>query len=485
MRGGVLFIIFFSTLSSLAYSQGKKDLRIKTDSLEAVQAEDTLPKHPVIITDIFVVGNKKTKRGYILRELSVKRWDTIAYNQLRSQLNRDEEKVFNLRLFEETKATIIDKGNSEVAIEMKVRERWFLFPIPIFRLADRNFNAWWNTRERDFSRLIYGLTLDHSNIRGRGERLRLTAQFGFTRNWQVFYTVPYIDKQRKFGFAALVRFTEFKNLAYQTTENTLDFLSRDEGLLRESFSVAGALTLRPNFFTRHGFTLGYSQNNVADTITSLNSNYLSKGRNKQQALWLTYNLIYDNRDLVYYPLKGSFFNFLIRRNGIGIFNDVGIWSTEVGYTKFFELGNDFYFGSHAQINASIPFDQPFINQQRLGFFRNFVRGYELSVVEGPVYILNRNTFRKKIFSKELKIKKFTRMDQFSKLPIGFYLTTFLDTGWAEKYPGVEISKFNNTLLLGAGVGLDIVTFYDVVIRLEYSYNLEKETNFFLNVRAAL
>lgn len=493
MRGGVFLIIIFFFLTALAFSQGKKELRTKSDSLEIIAPEDTLPKHQVVITDIFIIGNKKTKKGYILRELSVKRGDTIAYNQLRIQLNRDEEKVFNLRLFEESKATIIDRGDNEVIIELKVSERWFVWPLPIFRLADRNFNAWWNTRERDFDRLIYGITLDHSNIRGRGERLRLTAQFGFTRNWQIFYSIPYIDRQKKVGFATLFGFTEFKSIAYQsnfdltTNRNEFDFINADSletGLLRKAFSGAGAFTYRPNFFTRHGLTLGFSQNNVADVVASLNENYLSEGRTRQQYLWLSYQLIYDNRDLVYYPLKGSQFNLLARRQGIGIFNDLGIWSLEASYAKFFDLGNNFYFATRGQISTTAPFDQPFVNQQRLGFFRNFVRGYELSVVETPFYILNRNTVRKKLFNKEFKIRNITRLDQFAKLPLGLYLTAFVDTGWAEKYPN-KISPFNNTLLLGTGVGLDIVTFYDVVIRLEYSYNLEKETNFFLNVRAAI
>ena len=484
MRGGLLFIILILLLPSAGFPQVKQKILVEGDSLGQVVPADTLSKHTVRITDIFVTGNKKTKTDYILREVSVKRGDTIPYNQLRIQLNRDEEKIFNLRIFEETKATILEQEDNEVVIQITVRERWYLWPIPIFRLADRNFNAWWNTRERDLSRLIYGLTLDHSNIRGRGERLRLTAQFGFVRNWQLFYQIPYIDKQKKVGFATLFGFTEFKNLAYQTTENVLDFTSSDEELLRESYSVAGAFTYRRNFFTRHGITLGYSQNNIADTIAALNPNYLGDSRTKQRGLWLTYNLIYDNRDLVYYPLKGSYFNFLIRRFGLGIWDDVGIWSTEIGYTKLFDLGKNYYFGSRVQLNASAPFDQPFVNQQRLGFFRNFVRGYELSVIEGPVYLLNRNTFKKKLFHREFKIRKFTRMDQFAKLPLGFYLNLFLDMGWSEKYP-MEISRFNNTLLLGTGLGLDIVTFYDVVIRLEYSYNLENETNFFLNVRAAI
>ena len=483
-RAFLLFILWGCSL--LAFAQKAKES--DSTGVEQITA-DTIPTHTVVVNQISVSGNKKTKEAYILREVSVKTGDSLPYNELRSLLDRDEEKIFNLRIFEESHAEIVEREGSVVDIEITVRERWFLWPLPIFRLADRNFNAWWNTRDRDFSRLIYGLTLDHSNIRGRGERLRLTAQFGFTRNWQIFYSTPYIDRQKKLGLAALFGFTEFKNLAYQTSENNiLDFVDDedlgDEDVFRETFSFGTALTYRPNFFTRHGFTVGYSHNNIADTIRTLNPNYLGDSLSRQRAIWLSYNLIYDNRDLVYYPLKGSQFNLLVRRFGIG-FDDVGIWSTEVAYAKFFDLGKNFYFATRGQINASAPFDQPFVNQQRLGFFRNFVRGYELSVVEGPVYILNRNTFRKKLFQKELKIRNFTKLDQFAKLPLGFYLTAFLDTGWAERYPNIEVSRFNNTLLLGTGVGLDIVTFYDVVIRLEYSYNLEKETNFFLNVRAAI
>ncbi|MDA0195242.1 MAG: BamA/TamA family outer membrane protein [Bacteroidetes bacterium] len=438
----------------------------------------------VIIDNFFVTGNKKTHEGYILRELSVKKGESFLFKDLRKLLDRDAQKIFNLRIFEESHTNVILKENDLVDIEVKVRERWYLWPIPIFRIADRNFNAWWSTRERDLSRLLYGVTLDHSNIRGRGERLRLTAQFGFTRNFQLFYSKPYIDKERKYGFAALFGFTEFKNLAYQSRNDEFDFLSIDKGLLREAYSAAVAFNYRPNFFTRHGLSLGYLHNNIADTIAVLNPEYLLDGRRKQQAFWVGYSVIYDNRDLVYYPLKGTYFSFVLNRTGMGIYNDVGIWSTEARFTKLFDLGKNFYYASHFQVNASAPFRQPFINQQRMGFFENFVRGYELSVVEGPIWLLNRNTIRKRLFKDAFRIRNFTKMDQFASLPLGLYLGAFIDIGWAEKYPNTD-SRFNNTLLLGTGLGLDIVTFYDIVIRLEYSYNLEKETNFFLNVRAAI
>ena len=114
MRGGVLLIFLTHFIVFLATSQENRETIAGSDSLQVINPEDTLPAHQVLITDIFVVGNKKTKRGYILRELSVKRGDTIAYNQLRKQLNRDEEKVFNLRIFEESTATILDRATMKL-----------------------------------------------------------------------------------------------------------------------------------------------------------------------------------------------------------------------------------------------------------------------------------------------------------------------------------------------------------------------------------
>jgi hypothetical protein len=49
----------------------------------------------------------------------------------------------------------------------------------------------------------------------------------------------------------------------------------------------------------------------------------------------------------------------------------------------------------------------------------------------------------------------------------------------------ENTTLSNRYLFGGGIGLDIVTYYDLVIRLEYSMNDRAETGFFINVRADL
>jgi hypothetical protein len=67
------------------------------------------------------------------------------------------------------------------------------------------------------------------------------------------------------------------------------------------------------------------------------------------------------------------------------------------------------------------------------------------------------------------------------------MNLFTDIGFvnnAYTQPGLN-NTFENKLLLGYGVGLDFVTYYDIVIRLELSTNIEQETGFFIHFQAPI
>ncbi len=68
------------------------------------------------------------------------------------------------------------------------------------------------------------LRLYQFNMRGRNETLRLTAQFGFQRRFELSYRFPYIDKKQKHGLIIDADFTETKNLAFRTVDHRLEFL---------------------------------------------------------------------------------------------------------------------------------------------------------------------------------------------------------------------------------------------------------------------
>jgi hypothetical protein len=77
-------------------------------------------------------------------------------------------------------------------------------------------------------------------------------------------------------------------------------------------------------------------------------------------------------------------------------------------------------------------------------------------------------------------------EQFRHIPISIYLKTYADLGYVQNYPYYEEldinTRLSNNVLAGTGFGLDVVGFYDIVLRFEYSFNAEGEQGFFFHVK---
>ena len=69
----------------------------------------------------------------------------------------------------------------------------------------------------------------------------------------------------------------------------------------------------------------------------------------------------------------------------------------------------------------------------------------------------------------------------------FNMNAFLDMGYSDNlYPDESLNnKLENTLLVGYGTGIDFVTYYDLVLRLEYSFNRMSEHGFFVHFMAPI
>ncbi len=82
---------------------------------------------------------------------------------------------------------------------------------------------------------------------------------------------------------------------------------------------------------------------------------------------------------------------------------------------------------------------------------------------------------------------FIKTEKFSKVHYAFYINLFTDIGFvyeAYRDPALK-NTFENELLVGYGIGLDFVTYYDIVIRLEFSANNKWEKGVFLHFRAPI
>jgi outer membrane protein assembly factor BamA len=436
---------------------------------------------PVIIDDIFIVGNKKTRPGIILRELSIVKGEVYNEADLEEILLLDKNKLINTRLFVLVDITILHITETQIDIVVNVSERWYLFPSPIFDLVDRNFNDWWQNQGKDLSRTNIGAKIYKNNFRGRNETLKLLFQFGFTRQIGISYNIPYIDKNKRHGISIRYSYSENKNIAIRTENNKPVFFDSEE-ILKISKDYSIGYHYRRTFYNFHNAELKFHDNEINDTIVSINPNYYLKGKNSQKYFELSYSFVYDKRDNASYPLKGTRIEFTARKQGLGIYNSIDRFDLITGYTRFLTLGKGFYFGNYTSVYLSLPDEQPYSNVGALGYKKDFIRGYELFLIESKNFILNRFSLKKQILS----IVGYTGLipiEQFRKIPLSIYFKLFFDQGYAENFENYnQNSMLSNRYLFGTGAGLDIVSYYDTVITLEYSMNREQDAGFFLHIR---
>ncbi len=444
---------------------------------------DTTGYDSLYIDRIFIVGNRKTRDRIIKRELDFTDHMAVSTEGLYMRLKRNEDNIINTRLFLSVNISLVKITGNEVDVIIRVTERWYTFPIPVLELADRNFHDWWVNQNQDLRRIEWGLKIYQYNVRGMNETLRLIGEFGFTKKFQIGYSFPYIDRKQKLGLSLLLGYSLNKNINYRTVEHKYQFFD-SENWLREQYAGAASMTYRKSLYTFHTLGTGYYNTQVNDTIAILNPVYFSDGENQQKFFRLYYTYIHDKRDIKAYPLTGSYLTGKIDKVGLGIYDDVNVLGITGFYNKFFDLGKHFYLTGGVGGSLFLPEDQPYNQINAMGIGRFTLRGYELYVIEGPWFLQNQYTLRKMLFQTEQNLRDILNARQFSKFHLAVYLKTYFDYGYVKGYDGnVLNTKFTDQLIYGGGFGADVVTFYDIVFRLQYSINKSGESGFVFGMRS--
>ncbi len=439
------------------------------------------PSTQIKIGNIYLLGSNKTRDEIILRELDFDQGDVLTVTELSEKLQLDQQKITNTRLFVSVEIVPLFLDNNQVEILVRVQERWYIFPIPIFKLADRNFTEWWVNQNRDFARVNYGAQVNHTNLTGRNDRFRVRAQFGFAKLFSFRYSVPYFNREQTLGFSISSSYTTTKTLSYASSSHRQEFLQSDD-ILRRLFTVGTGLTYRPSFFTRHFFSIGFSNQGIAQEVNDISNNYFVNNSERQTSIQLAYAFTVDKRDYVAYPLQGSFFQAQFNQIGVGIYNDLSMFTTRLTYSRFNKTTERLYLAGRVGVYRNFADDIPYSKRKGFGYSPDFVRGYERFVIESDQLISFRGSARLKIFEGEKELNQSSMIDQFRTLPFAFYVKAFADAGYSGS-PLLSSSDnfFNNEWIGSVGIGIDIVTYYDFVMRLEYSLNREGNSGFFFNV----
>lgn len=434
----------------------------------------------VVVQAIHFNGNRRTKERILLRELDFRPGDTLSTADLTERLEKNRRKVFNTNLFVTVEAKISYRSAQAVDVDFDLREQWYILGYPVFQLADRNFNEWWYDRGRDLSRTVYGVNLRHRNFRGRAEELRLNMETGFASYADFAYRIPYIDRKQKLGLTFGVSYQTTKNLAYRTNLDKLAFL-RSENELRNRFFTSVVLRRRAKFYDFQYLELRYTVQNVADTVARLNPNYYLAQRTQQRFWLLSYTYAYDFRDKGQYPLRGYVLGAQINKWGLLPNDDLNLTDLTLTYARYLPLGKRWFSSFIVKARTSVPLRQPFPQTRGLGYGTDLVRGYERFVVDGQSFGFARNTLKFQAFDKTFSLKPLRRFRQFNTLPLAVYPNVYADVGYvANAYTELNNSRLANRWLIGGGAGLDFVTWYNVVVRLNYTFNREGQRGFYFS-----
>ena len=222
-------------LSTINGQQPTANRQLHQDSLPKLKP-DTLSSGVVIIPptqgrlfvvgDIYISGNKVTRYFVITRELPFKSGDSLTLQQLTYDFTRSREHLINTRLFNEVTISLKGFRGFIADIEITVKERWYIFPLPYVRPVDRNFTAWAETGY-SLSRFDYGIKYSQYNFTGRNDNLRLWLITGFSRQVELAYDRPNTGKNLVHGFGGGFLISGSEQLDVTTTNNQQVFVDRD------------------------------------------------------------------------------------------------------------------------------------------------------------------------------------------------------------------------------------------------------------------
>jgi outer membrane protein assembly factor BamA len=430
------------------------------------------------IGNITILGNKITKDRIIHRELTFKLGDPVDTTTMQALFKRSEENLFNTSLFNSVHITYVIEADV-VNVFIVVTERWYVFPLPIFEIQERNFNVWWQTK--DWSRIVYGGLLNWNNFRGRNEQLSITLRLGYTQRISFYYAIPYINRKQKGGLAFGFAYSRNHQSSVNTIDNKTIYYKSEEQFSKKEIGGSIAYTYRPSLYNTHVFELGYRHSSVMDSVVLLNNDYFTPGSDAINYSILRYFFKKDHRDIAYYPLKGYYYDFEIAKNGLPFLDDdIDLTIFAARYKKFWKLNQKFYFGTGISGKYTAGGQIPYYLSRGLGYGKEFIRGYEYYVMDGQDYLLLKNTFKFELLPQKEIHAGFIPLKKFATIPFAFYLNLYSDIGYVRDKVSQEHNPLTDSWQIGYGAGIDLVTYYDMVFRFEYSWNKLGESGFFIH-----
>lgn len=438
-----------------------------------------------VVSKINVSGNKVTKLSSIKREMLFHEGDTICSNEtvVESRENLLNAALFNFVDFDWTDDA--ERKNCKV-LTINVVERWYLWTIPYLAYADRNLKSWFEAN--DFSRLSYGYDLVNRNLWGLKHELDLTIIAGYNQNLSLSYDIPYLTCKQGLGVKTSGGYTRNREVAYITDGDKVKYFNGGDRYAHESFYVFLMPYYRFGYRTRLFLKFEYDDRIFNDSLFELNSDFGNPVGTRFQYFTLSAVFKNDCRDDHNYPLNGHYLELELTKIGLGIMD----YSPDLFYGKvtadwYTPISGEFYWASNITAKISDRKIAPYFLSQGFGYNNDYVRTYDLYAVDALNYWIFKNNLKFEILKPVTKHLPLIKNDRFGKIHFALYANLFFDVGytWNVIVPEGITTRIANKFIYGTGFGIDFVTYYDKVLRLEYGVNGLGEFGFFIHLVAPI
>ncbi len=403
----------------------------------------------VKVEKIIVSGNKKTNENVILREMRHR----VGEHFQPELLPYERKRIYSLGLFNRVEIRhSVNEGNATIFVD--VHERWYIFPVPVFGMKDR-----------DWSKLYYGLGLVHNNFRGQNEKVWLGFALGYDPWISALYNNPAM-----FGNDRLFFETQF---VYTKTENRSILYDGEIGDFNERWYLFNITPgIRFSLYTTATATLGFRSIRTTEYIPG----HTRSPDGVDEFLFASLMFKYDTRDIFEYPMYGTFIRATVSKSGFGESN-VDHFRTLLDARRYIPLSDRMSIAGRMYTSIAGGTRLPHYNHMYLGYEEK-IRGYYNSVYEGENVFLSSLEARFRLLGPKYYEWQNAIVPEFSILRYGVNLAVFGDLGttWyrEEKIGNLKPIK-------GFGAGVHLLMPYSIVLRLEYAFNESLDGEFIIDL----
>jgi outer membrane protein assembly factor BamA len=451
-----------------------QDLLYSTDGDNVIEDTTTL----FTIREINISGNRQTNYKIILRELPFQSNDQYPFNVLANKFSEAKRRLMNTGLFHHVVVSLNSLQGYEATVHVEVKERWYIIPIPFVKAVDRSIGEWVQEQNMDLERVNYGIKVKHNNISGRNDKLYVNLKNGYTKEVSLAYYGLMLDKNLKWSTSLGFSMGKNKEVNYKTVGNKqMLFKNSNDNFVHSYTRAFFELSYRQAINTKHTFGISYNSEAVDDTILAINSHYFQNSAKIRYPSFY-YNLSYSNTDFLPYPLKGNVAEVSVAKRGLS--KELNLWHLTAKGSAYWPLSDKYFMNLRMAACLKLPLKQPYINQQFVGYRDLYMQGYEYFVIDGVAGGYSKLSFSRELFNTAIRIPSQT-IKRLNNIPFRAYAKVYGNAGYIYN-PDAGKNPLSNKMIFSGGFGIDIVTFYDFIIKLECSFNQLGQNGLYLHRR---